>query len=510
MNTNRERIEVAIGQVLAKASSRIKITDGRLQFVDPIDGIEISAHYGATHMAASMILWGNCHQDDSMRMRGLALLESILDRWDTNVKLPAFHFDFNNFALCLVYDTLDNRDEDLKKRICSTIVRTPDSNHQTVNWLPMRMIVNQHRYEWTGNEAFITKAKECATHIQKATYPDGGIDDRLPRGISFNLQYDLATVAVLQYANIHGGSESIEKELGFLLNAVAPDGDINYQGRGTNQIFAWGLWIYLLAASGQEEMLSLALDYLEARLGVMLENNNMMLNGWRGAEKYLWWDYHYASVYTAHLLQWLVLAYQDYGKQKVIPKIPVTSDTGLRIHRSDKFFVSWFEGRNEYLSEKGPAMSCVWSKNAGVFCKGAFAPWHGAFGNNHSFDNVSLANYCGLIEVQNNKDISKNRIFHRLLPSAGPKKIWLRESPVFCPLNVAERDGALTITWCYEGKEEVVLNVPSVPESPQCEVLADGKLQPLTLIGKIRNQYGWVNVFRTRPMLATEFVLKVR
>lgn len=510
MKTNSDRMEAAIGQVLAKASSWIKTIDGRLQFVDPIDGIEISAHYGATHMAASMILWRNCHQDDSMRMIGLSLLESILDRWDTNVKLPAFHFDFNNFALCLVYDALDNSDEDLKKRIFSTVVRTPDSNHQTVNWLPMRMIVNQHRYEWTGNDAFMAKAKECATQIQKATYPDGGIDDRLPRGISFNLQYDLATVAVLQYANLHGSKESIEKELGFLLNAVAPDGDINYQGRGTNQIFAWGLWIYLLAAGGQKEMLSLALDYLEPRLGVMLDNNNMMLNEWCGTEKYLWWDYHYASVYTAHLLLWLVLAYQDFGKQKVIPKIPVKSETGLHIMRSDKFFVSWFEGRNEYLPEKGPAMSCIWSKNVGVICKGAFAPWHGAFGNDHSFDNVSLYNYCGLIEVQNNRDISKNRIVHRLFPSAGQKIFWLRESPVFCPLEVAESDGALTIIWRYEGKGDVVLNVPSIPESLQCIVLADGELQPLTLTGKIRNQYGWVNVFRTRPMMASQICMIIK
>lgn len=509
MDTSKNRIETAIDLVLTKAVSWIKSIDGAPQFEDPIDGKEISAHYGATHMAASMIIWGQHHQDDALGGEGLALLESILDRWEANVKLPAYHFDFNSFALCLIYDTLDNNNEVLRNRICSTVLRTPDSNHQTVNWLPMRMIVNQHRYEWTGNDTFMAKAKECATQIQKATYPDGGIDDRLPRGISFNLQYDLATVAVLQYANLHGSKESIEKELGFLLNAVAPDGDINYQGRGSNQIFAWGLWIYLLAASGQDDILVSALDFLEPKLSEMLDNNNMMLNEWCGAEKYLWWDYHYSSVYTAHLALWLILAYKDYGKQKVIPKIPVTSDTGLHIYRSDKFFVSWFEGRNEYLSEKGPAVSCVWSKNAGVICKGAFAPWHGAFGNEHSYDNVSLANYCGLVEVQNNKDISRNRIIHRLFPSAGPKKFWLRESPVFCPLDVAERDGALTITWRYEGKGDVVLNVPSIPESLQCKVLADGELQPLTLIGKIRNQYGWVNVFRTRPMMDSQICLIV-
>lgn len=508
MGTNKKRIEAAIEQVLTKAASWIKAVDGKPHFIDPIDGFEISAHYGATHMAASMILWSVQRQDEVLKERGLALVGSILDRWDANMKLPAFHCDFNSFALCLIYDALGKADEDLRSRISNTLLNTPDSNHQTVNWLPMRMIVNQHRYEWTGNEAFLAKAKECTSQVQRATYQDGGIDDRLPRGLSFNLQYDLATVAVQQFANVHGGKEPIEKELGFLFNAVAPDGDINYQGRGTNQIFAWGMWVYLLAASGQETMLSFALDFLEPKLPVMLDNNNMMLNEWAGPEKYLWWDYHYASVYTAHLLLWLILAYQDFGKQNVIPQMSEHADTGLHIYRTDKFFVSWFEGRSEYLPEKGPSVSCIWSKNSGIICKGAFAPWHGAFGNAHSFDNVSLLNYCGLAEVQINTDISRNRVIHRLFSKAGPKRFWLKESPVFCPVTVAEKESAMMVTWHYDGKREVVLTVPSVLDSLQCEVLADGVSQPLTLIGKIRNQYGWVNVFRTRPLRANEVALK--
>lgn len=509
MNTSRNRIAAAIDQVLEKATSWIKVKDGKLEYVDPIDGFEISAHYGATHMAASMILWGIDHKDDSLRKKGIALLEGIMARWDTNMKQPAFHFDFNNFALCLIYDALDNCDEDLRNRICSTVLKTPDSNHLTVNWLPMRMIVNQHRYKWTREEAFLVKAEGCASQIRMATYSDGGIDDRLPRGISFNLQYDLATVAVLEYAYMRGNNKSIEKELGFLLNAVAPDGDINYQGRGTNQIFAWGLWVYLLAASGQEEALSIALDYLEPRLRIMLDNNNMMLNKWAGSEKYLWWDYHYASVYTAHLLLWLVLAHQDLGKQNVVPQMPSSVDTGLHIYRTDKFFASWFEGRNDYLSEKGPALSCIWSKNAGIICKGAFAPWHGAFGNTHSFDNVTIQNYCGLTEIQNNKEVSNNRVIHRLFPKVGPKRFWLRESPVFCPIQVTEKDGLLTLTWRYEGREHVVLNVPSVPDTLQCDVYADGVLQPLTLNGKIRNQYGWVNIYRTKPLRASTIIMTI-
>lgn len=507
MNTNKKRIEGAIEQVMKKAVAWIKPIEGVPHFVDPIDGKEISAHYGATHMAASMILWGINQQDQELRMKGQTLLVGILDRWDVCMNLPAFHYDFNNFALCLIYDALDSIDDGLKSRISEAVLKTPDSNHPTVNWLPMRMIVNQYRYKWTGKEEFMIKAEDCASQIRLATNPDGGIEDRLPKGVSFNLQYDLATVGVLQYAIAHGWKGSLEKEMGFLLNVVSPDGDINYQGRGTNQIFAWGLWVYLLSSSGQEKELTSAMNYLESRLGVMLEKNNMMLNEWDGNEKYLWWDYHYASVYTAHLLLWLVLAHQDYGKQLIELFIPERCDTGLHVYRSDLFFVCWFDGRNEYLPEKGPAVSCVWSKSYGVVCKGAFAPWHGAFGNYYSFDNVALQNYCGLIEIRNNRDISQNRVIRKLFPSVSLKKIWLRESPAFCPIIVAETEGKLTITWNYEGKEPVVLNVPSIPDALRCEVVADEVPQQLMRIGKIRNQYGWVNVLQTRPIKTTKITL---
>lgn len=509
MDTYKKRIEKAVDLVLAESVNWIKPVDGKPHFVDPIDEEEISAHYGATHMAASLVLWGILHQDDVLKKKGLILLESVLTRWDECTHSPAFHFDFNNFALCLISDALDKSEEDVKGRVREIILETPDSNHPTVNWLPMRMVVNLHRYKWTGNVAYMAKAEECAAQIHSATHLDGGIEDRLPKGVSFNLQYDLATVAVLQYANVHGLKASIEKELGFLLNAVAPDGDINYQGRGTNQIFAWGLWVYLLASSGQEEGLSIALDYLEPRLGIMLSNYNMMLNEWKGAEKYLWWDYHYSSVYTAHLLLWLILAYQDFGKKTIIPQSSSSVETGLNIYRTNNCFVSWFDGKSEYLSERGPAISCIWSSKAGMICKGAFAPWHGAFGNTHSFDNVALLNYCGLTEVHINKDISQNRIIHKLFPAASPKKTWLREAPIFCPIRVAENDGVLNITWNYEGRESVILNVPSIPDALQFEVLANGVSQPLTLIGKIRNQYGWVNVLRTKPVKASQVSLRI-
>ena len=132
------------------------------------------------------------------------------------------------------------------------VLSTPDSNNPTINWFPMRWYVNLIRYKWTSDEKFKLACDKCSTDIRAATYKDGFIDDRLPIGLSFNLQYDVATVAVLQYLRSNGENIDISVELGALLNAVAPDGDINYFGRGTNQIFAWGLWVYLLSSAGKK------------------------------------------------------------------------------------------------------------------------------------------------------------------------------------------------------------------------------------------------------------------
>ena len=382
-------------------------------------------------------------------------------------------------------------DDEMANRIRETVINTADSNHNTINWLPMRWAVNKMRIEWTNNNKYNSVISHCKETIAKATNTDGGVEDRLPHGMSFNLQYDLATVAVMQYLRVHGEEIELSKELGFLLNAVAPDGDINYEGRGTNQIFAWGLWVYLLASSGQETVLEDALGYLSPRLGKMLENNNMMLNEWEGKDKYLWWDYHYASVYTVHCLLWLVLALQDYCKSSINPVIPTSTETGLHIHRSENFFVSWFEGRSEYLAEKGPAIACIWSKKQGMICKGTFAPWQGPFGNKYIYEDVVLKNYCGLLSVKRNKDWSNNRYVHKLMPSL-ETEASLTIAPVFCPLDIEEKDSKLVVAWNYDCKDEVLLNVPIVSQDVRIQSEKDGTSLGISCVEAIRNQYGWV------------------
>ncbi len=497
---NLEIMKSWVGVIMDKCSSWIASgKDGCLEFIDPIDNVEISSHYGATHTAAALIIWGDLIRDKAASETGIALLWSILDRWNISIKMPAYHFDFNNFALCVAEKVLEDYEPILAEKIRKLVLSTSDSKHFTVNWLPMRAFVNTKRYNWSGEEKFKETAKKSLLLIKQATNEDGGIEDRLPKGTSFNLQYDLATVAVLQYQNVHGEKMNLNKELGFLMNSLAPDGDINYQGRGTNQIFAWGLWVYLLASAGREDDLTTALLYLKDKLPVMLGNDNLLLNDQLGKEKHLWWDYHYASVYIAHFLLWLILAIQDYDKSSIEPVYPTSTETGMHILRTENAFVCWFEGRTEYLAEKGPSIACVWTKKHGIICKGAFAPWQGSFGNRYFYEDVVLKNYCGLLSVKRNKDWSKYKYIHKLFSSMETDDS-LTLQPIFCPITVIDREGCVELTWKNNHDGEIIFNLPAVSENVIVELYADGIKVDIYCVESIKNQYGWVFLHQSHSL----------
>lgn len=497
-----EKIQKFIELTIPVCSSWItQKEDGMFYLIDPNDNKEISEHYGATHVAAAFIIWAKHIGNETLYKQGLSLLQSLLARWNHSKTLPAFHFDFNNFAVSIVEPLVDEKNAKCIREIINT---TLDSNHDTINWLPMRWAVNKKRVEWTSNNRYESVIAKCRKTIEDATNMDGGIEDRLPHGMSFNLQYNIATVAILQYLRVQGERMELGKELGFLLNAVAPDGDINYQGRGTNQIFAWGLWIYLLSSSGQKSALLRALDYLEPRLNNMLEHNNMMLNEWDGKEKFHWWDYHYASVYIAHFLLWLVLALIDNDKAKISPIFPTTTATGLHIYRSENFFVSWFEGRKEYLAEKGPAIAAIWTKNQGMICKGTFAPWQGLFGNKYIYDDIVLKNYCGIFDVKQNKDWSNKRYIKKIIPCL-IKGAECTLKPMFYPISVKEESGFLLIRWDCSG-EHLFVNIPAVYANCSFQLFIDDKNIPILCNSAIKNQYGWVNLFQSRKSKVRKYI----
>lgn len=233
---NKSNITEVIESLFSKVSNCLFESDGLTSFVDPNDNEEIKAHYGTSHVMASMILYGSYTGNNTLKHQGTELLTSLLEKIEDNCKLPAYHFDFNNFAIALALDKID--DPKLKSRAEKALLSQPDSNHNTINWLPMRIFANSVRYSISKESRFQHNMDECRALIEKGINQDGSIEDRLPKGLSFNLQYDISTLALLYFLNNRGFNFELSKSTGFVLQCVAPDSDINYQGRGTNQVFA--------------------------------------------------------------------------------------------------------------------------------------------------------------------------------------------------------------------------------------------------------------------------------
>jgi hypothetical protein len=483
----------------------------RLEFVDPHDGEEISAHYGSSHFAVSLIINGRMNTDTDQYERGILLLRSVLDGWEKNSILKDFHFDFNNFALCLADEYLMDDENDIRCNIRRVVIQTSDSNHHTVNWLPMRMYVNQKRALWSGSERFHKNALYCEELINSATNSDGGIEDCLPKGRSFNLQYNVATVALLQFVNCRGGEFDISSELGFLLDKVLPDGDINYHGRGANQIFGWGLWIYLLSSSGRISELAQALDFLTDKIDITIRNQNLMLNDWHGDEKYLWWDYHYCSVYTAHFVLWLSLALQDYCKNPVEPAYPEKCSTGISVTSNRKFFSVSFEGRSDYLAEKGPILSALWVKDYGTVFKSTMGPWLGQFGNKYLEESV-IRNYIGLLSVKPNFSFRLRSVFRRLSRFFVDHES-IKFTPLFNEFTTSIEEDQLILTYINSGNKKAMFNLPVIQHSGECpefSLMLDGRPSKLKLDIKFRNQYGWCSLYKSEISTAREWVFVVK
>lgn len=410
-----ERIGKLIAQVECKLISFLKKKEDKRFLVDPVEHRVISTHYGQTHCCAGLIIKGLQENDKELYKVGIDLLNGILSTWDVDKKQSDFHNDFNNFALCIVWEKIHAIEPSLSALIKVTILSTDDSKHNTVNWLPMRMLVCFYRYVWTNDEVYIKRYQALKKVIRKATYEDGFIEDRLPKGTSYNLQYNVATVATLGLVNeLVDDKIDLVQEITALLYASLEDGDINYLGRGCNQIFAWGPFMYLLAGTNEHVVSTKALSYLESHLLVTLENNNIFLNCDQGSDRAWWWDYHYSSVYIAHLYLWLVLAIQQ--KPHITPsKQPLIHDSSVELIRKNGWTVVCFAGRKEYLAEAGPTIQAIWNEKCGVIFKGCFGPYLDQFGLKYSNYHLTMMNYIGIQQVK----IMKTGICSRVLRKIG-------------------------------------------------------------------------------------------
>lgn len=486
------KLDDLIEMTYAKCASWLdRDEEDNMVLVDPIEGKVIGHHYSLSHFAAAAICG---FPDDSTRFRmGLEVLHGVLARWDRDSLVPGFHNDFNTFALVLIHDELEMRGicSGERAKIEQTVLKTRDSDHDTVNWLPMRLMADVARTRWGRDNS--REANACRKKIARAVNSDGLIEDRLPRGTSFNLQYDISSVALLDYVETCDIEQPVDldRAYGAITACALPDGDVNYLGRGCNQVFAWGPWVYLLKRRGTESEQISGLGYLLSHLPDMLDNNNILLNDQPGLSRDMWWDYHYCSVYTAHLLMWLVLARRAQHVRNMKGQTSgAIGQTGVKITRNADAMVVTFSGRREYLAESGPEIAAIWTRRDGVINKGAFGPWLGAFGRSHATASV-LLNHFGLLAMHGGL---RNSIM-----------------PLHALSEVKIVDDELLISFRIKRRQWACMNLPLfnnvVPEHVQ--VSAHGSPVLMRRIGSLMTQYGLVPLYQTNPAKACDWLVKI-
>ncbi len=489
--------------------------------IDPNDGKRVAGHYGETHFCAAALMRSRERNNARYREYALKLLDGVLARWGAEQRAAEAHNDFNNFALAIVYEELKRQGETaLAERALNTLMKSKNSRNRTVNWQPMRAYANLVLYEATNDPGFLKIAVDALNVVQSARYDDGMFDDLLPKGASFNLQYCISTTAVVQliarrfdaYADKLPKIE-LTRTMATLYALMFPDGDINYMGRGCNQIFAWGPWLYLMENYTAKEATARSRRFLEERFPTARDNNSLLLNEYDGQDRALWWDYHHYTVYLAHLLMWNELAERVDSALAVeaIPQDP--SDSGVGVYRSESYFVVTFEGRAHYLIEKGPAIVGVWSKKSGSVFKCGHAPAGKKF-SSKSFNPLSAyAAHWGLLEVDEASKNSKNKIL-RKLASFFPKEDALTIRPLFSAARVAETEEGLEFRIAAPNKKGVerVFAVPAFAKSSSGDfaVYAGDSLLKLRRAGSIPTQYGDAELYMSDAKVADQWRLVVK
>lgn len=477
---------------------------GEIVVTDPDFNREIGSHYALSHYMAAFYVLGSVQNNAAYTRYADRLLEHILRTQREYVTKADYHNDFNNFAWALLWQLDRNGtialDESVRSKLTDLLLSTDDSNHETVNWLCMRAFNNFTRQRLTSDARYGRVGRECLKKVCSAVDDDGYIEDRIPRGTSANLQYHLFSLAVLQLArqlDVFSPDERLlRKALNFSLLTVAPDGDCNYFGRGCNQIFAWGPMFYLLnGVSDQLGVKRTCYDYF-MRNFANVQRHTLLVENDEADQSQLVWDYHYVTVYQAHLLLWTALAaVLPPGGAPVDAPEPLTGDAPHRIavHRHAASCVIRNAGTRHYLCETGPVLVYLSLRRGGVLFKGAFGPYFSPFGNRNISKFSALTNNIGLYR-------ERSLLGRYTMKYCAP-----------CGIDITQSEASLELTLRYkravEGAQFVFPILQSAGYDPLGIIVeAAGTRTSLHRVMTIQALYGAVEVYKTAVLPKTAVV----
>ena len=79
--------------------------------------------------------------------------------------------------------------------------------------------------------------------------------------------------------------------------------------------------------------------------------------------------------------------------------------------------------------------------------------------------------------------------------------------PLFSKIKISLTKTKLDITWTFPKEKECIILLPSIVEGIQGMVSSNDVLIPFTHVEKIRNQYGWINLYMSKSYKTRFFKL---
>lgn len=376
----------------AQDSAEIAVFDAGGIF-DPIDGRVQGEHYSTTHFALlSAILFSETREKKYLDAARLAMEFHL--RTSPTEYAPfsswMYHWDFQNYAFILSYRLLKNHLPNDERAAWERGILSMKTNHKNklTNWAAMRAWAFAERAQLFGRRIDHLRMLWNLRDVKKARHADGCFDDDFNR--SRPLQYHLFTIAILHRLWLLSKDETlkewIEAGVEYFLPFIDPEGDFNYLGRGQEQIFGSAAAIYALEAAyqlnGNSDMLGMARLVSEHLLQFKRRNYfPLVLNDRPDEDRNGWYDYHHLTVYNAFLGAWLGLTHLLKNPQ--VAQIPAprryfsfSAPTRVAAVARGNYFVAFYGGLPEYLTEAGVTPYHLWWRDFGVIfsCPGAPSP----------------------------------------------------------------------------------------------------------------------------------------
>ncbi|MFZ5516461.1 MAG: hypothetical protein ACOY90_07465 [Candidatus Zhuqueibacterota bacterium] len=390
---------------------------------DPIDNLIPGDHYATSHFALlGAILY--------MQKRDPFILEKVMRAFDFFVRTSKdeyrfgdwyYHWDFNNYSLLETFRLLKDHLPKSELKYWERGLRSTKQNtdNPLTNWIAMRAYASLLRNELFGLPSEKIKYLSRLRRLEKARHADGCYDDEVNQ--SRPIQYHVFTLALLHRMYMVQPSPKIRRRflegVEFFIKFIDPDGCYNYMGRGQEQIFGYGAGLYVLEAAKMLDEKNAAIYQYNRDLmwNYLLSYQNdgrfpLVLNHRKEEEKFGWYDYHHATVYTAFLGVWLGLAHLLHSPQ--VDRDKMTSDevktyfqyfkpTQNVIMSKPEYFLSVSAGTPEYLSEPGVTPNHIWFKNIGWVYTCPGGPTLQTFGKKTQVENVEMNFFAPIARRQN-------------------------------------------------------------------------------------------------------------